>query len=115
MGQIRCIHQPFQHFVERGEKGVENLVNGNRQVDLINLLPLAFYKSLISFKCLWWLPPGYVHADLSFEKLVYFSVSSFSYIFYLTFFCRALLSSLVYLSLLSTLAAQSQMTLCTYG
>ena len=52
MGQIKCIHQPFQHFLGRGEKGVENWVNGNRQVDLINLLPLAFYKSLISFKCL---------------------------------------------------------------
>ena len=51
MGQIRCIHQPFQHFVGRGERGVENWVNLNRQVDLINLLPLAFDKSLISFKC----------------------------------------------------------------
>ena len=49
MGQIRCIHQPFQHFVQRGEKGVENLVNGNREIDLINLLPLAIDKSLISF------------------------------------------------------------------
>ena len=51
MGQIRCIHQPFQHFVERGERGAEKWVNVNRQVDLINLLPLAFDKSLIPFKC----------------------------------------------------------------
>ena len=79
MGQIKCIHQPFQHLLGRGERGVENWVNGNRQVDLINLLPLAFDKSLISFKCCWLLL-GYVHADLSFDKLVYFSVNSFSYI-----------------------------------
>ena len=78
MGQIRCIHQPFQHFVERGQKGVEYWVNGNRQVDLINLLPLAFDKSLISFKCRWVLH-RYVHADLSFEKFVYFSIDTFWY------------------------------------
>ena len=52
----------------------------NRQVDLINLLPLAFDKSLISFKCREVLH-GYVPADLSFEKLVYFqSIVLISYI-----------------------------------
>ena len=78
MGQIKCIHQPFQHFLGRGERGVENWVNGNRQVDLINLLPLAFDKSLISFNCRWVLY-RYVHADLSFEKFVYVSIYSFWY------------------------------------
>ena len=69
----------FSAFRRKRWKRGRKLSPWEQTVDLINLLPLAFDKSLIPFNCGWQLHwYVYDHVDSSLTKLVNFSVNSFS-------------------------------------